>query len=193
MNLFYSSDPHFGHENIIRYAGRPFGSAREMDERLIEWHNAYVKASDHWWCLGDLTMERGTRGGPQAQAFIKLIRSLNGHKRLLLGNHDHFPFQVYVDAGFEKIQACHVHDNILFTHIPIHPGSMARFIANVHGHIHQQNAFAPVERTPFYRVWKDKRQVEKGVSPYVNICVEKTAYRPLSLDEVKGRIAEAAA
>lgn len=188
MAIFYSSDFHLGHSNIIKYSGRPFTNAKEMDEAIIERHNSIVKPNDHWWYLGDLTMERGSLASQQAQDTIRLVNRLQGHGRILLGNHDHFPFSVYIDCGFEKIQASHVHDNILFTHIPIHPRSMGRFIANVHGHTHAAAPYDPVLRVNYEEVWEGKEQVVTGVSPYINICVEQTHYAPISLEEVKGRI-----
>lgn len=42
--IYFTSDLHFGHENVIRFDHRPFASAEEMDETLIErWNN---KVSD---------------------------------------------------------------------------------------------------------------------------------------------------
>lgn len=34
--IYFTADTHFGHENIIRFCDRPFVSAEEMDEVLIE-------------------------------------------------------------------------------------------------------------------------------------------------------------
>ena len=69
--------------------------------------------------------------------FIQLTRSLPGHKRLILGNHDHYDISVYVEAGFEKIRASNVIDGLLLTHYPVHPGSIGRAIGNCHGQTHQ--------------------------------------------------------
>ena len=34
--VWFTSDSHFSHSNIIRYADRPFSSVEEMDQQLIE-------------------------------------------------------------------------------------------------------------------------------------------------------------
>lgn len=192
MTIFYTSDSHFDHENIISFCDRPFSSAKEMNEIMIQRWNEVVKPSDHVWHLGDVTVARGSKGGAQARHFINTIKRLRGHKRLILGNHDHFPTAVYLAAGFEKVQACHCHNGLFLTHIPIHPSSMGRHLANVHGHIHNQPSFAPVARVNYSKVWEGKEPVMEGFSPYVNICVEQTNYRPISLDELWVKVKELA-
>ena len=53
MGIFYISDPHFGHANIIGSCGRPFESLQQMDETLIERWNAKVGNNDHVYIGGD--------------------------------------------------------------------------------------------------------------------------------------------
>ena len=174
MTIWFSSDFHFGHENIIRYCNRPFENAAIMDEMLVDLHNAYVKPSDHFYTLGDVTMERDGQGRG-----LEILARLNGHKRLIMGNHDHYAIKHYV-KWFEKVMAMQMMDNIRFTHIPVHPGSMGRATANVHGHIHDQDSPAP-------HVYVDKYG-KSSVHPYINISLERTNYHPLSFEEIKDLI-----
>lgn len=174
MTIWFSSDWHFYHENIIRFCNRPFANAAEMNEMLITYHNAYVKPEDHFYNLGDITMKRDGQG-----AGLDVIDRLNGHGRLIMGNHDHYAIKHYA-AKFEKVMAMWMIDNIRFTHIPVHPTSMGSATANVHGHIHDQDSPPPV------------MDHESVIRPYVNISVERTAYRPLALEELKDLIAKAA-
>lgn len=169
-NRYYISDTHFHHANIITYANRPFRSVAEMHECLLDLWNEVVKPNDHISHLGDVSILRG--GKNNQDVFIQLIKKLNGHKRLYLGNHDHFPMQVYLDAGFEKVYATwRTGENIVFSHIPLHPQSLGSAIANVHGHIHDNPDHEPA-------------LVGDKVKPYVNICVEKIGYKPIHIDEI---------
>lgn len=34
--IYYIGDLHFGHENVIKFDHRPFGSVEEMDKALIQ-------------------------------------------------------------------------------------------------------------------------------------------------------------
>jgi calcineurin-like phosphoesterase family protein len=161
MTIYIISDTHFGHENIIKYSSRPFANAAEMDEAMVANWNAVVKPSDHVYHLGDVAM--------RAQHLDAVMPRLNGHKRLVRGNHDIFKTKKYL-KWFEEIHGMRVMDNMLFTHVPIHPGSLGRFRANVHGHTHESTALA---------------------FPYVNVCVEQTGYTPISLEYLSAKVREA--
>lgn len=81
MNTFFTSDQHYGHRNICKYAGRPFTSVEEMNETLIRNHNAIVQPDDDVWFLGDFAFM-------QLSHVKTILRRLNGTKRIVLGNHD---------------------------------------------------------------------------------------------------------
>ena len=174
MTIFFTSDTHFDHANILTFQRadgtplRPFANVDEMNETLIARWNEVVRPSDHIYHLGDVTMARG-----KATTHIdQIMRRLNGHKRICLGNHDQLASRWYFEH-FEKVKAYNVLDGLLFTHIPIHPESLGRFRANVHGHLHANRVMA----SPHH---PDQR--------YLSVCVEHTDYRPVSLEELKTQI-----
>lgn len=82
MKYFYS-DPHWAHENIIRLAGRPFQTIREMDDTLIANYNAVVRENDEVYILGDV-------GWKDTKRVCRILERLKGKNRfLIVGNHDH--------------------------------------------------------------------------------------------------------
>ena len=79
--VFFTSDLHLGHRNIIRLCNRPFGSIEEMDAVLIEKWNHKVTNTDTVYVLGDL-MFRNEKPPEE------YLRQLKGKKHLIIGNHD---------------------------------------------------------------------------------------------------------
>ena len=82
MTVYFTSDTHFGHANIIRYCDRPFATVEEMDEAMIANWNAVVGRGDEVWHLGDFGWWR------DAKRIRSIFSRLNGKKRLIIGNHD---------------------------------------------------------------------------------------------------------
>lgn len=80
-NVFVTSDTHFGHANIIRYCNRPFVDVSAMNESLVERWNAVVGPDDIVYHLGDFAFL-------PIQEIRALIPRLNGHMKLVPGNHD---------------------------------------------------------------------------------------------------------
>lgn len=60
---------------------RPFSSIEEHDNKIIEWWNKAVQHEDEVWILGDISFH-------SAEKTIEIFNSLNGTKRLVVGNHD---------------------------------------------------------------------------------------------------------
>lgn len=170
MQIFLISDTHFFHENMYKFVGfdgvtrtrSKFASAAEGDEYMIAAWNAVVAPEDHVWHLGDLTMERSSA---QLWRIVKVMKSLNGHKRLILGNHDHYDVRAYRDMGFEKVKGSHRYEGLVYSHIPLHPEAISspKILANVHGHIHDRPSPA---------------------GKYVNVSVEQIGYQPIPIEDV---------
>lgn len=79
--VWFTSDTHYYHKNIIEYSKRPFSSVDEMNERMIENHNDTVRPGDTVYFLGDFCFADDNK----ARA---VLMRLNGNKNLILGNHD---------------------------------------------------------------------------------------------------------
>lgn len=54
MSVFFTSDLHIGHENVLRFDSRPFQSVEEMDSEIIRRWNDKVKPGDLVYVLGDM-------------------------------------------------------------------------------------------------------------------------------------------
>ncbi len=80
--IYFTSDLHLGHKNIIKLCNRPFSSVEEMDETLISNWNKKVKNSDTVYILGDLIYK-------SSKSPEKYLTQLKGKKILLIGNHDY--------------------------------------------------------------------------------------------------------
>lgn len=50
--VFFTSDCHFGHKNIINYCSRPFDDVWKMNEKLIENWNKVVPVTATVFILG---------------------------------------------------------------------------------------------------------------------------------------------
>lgn len=80
--IFFTSDHHFGHNNIIRFSNRPFADVDEMNRVMAERWNERIGPDDLVYHIGDfaLTNKREWVG--------ELLDSLNGKKHLIVGNHE---------------------------------------------------------------------------------------------------------
>ncbi len=93
---YFISDTHFNHNNIIKYCNRPFKDIEDMNESLVTSWNEVVGPEDTVYFLGDFCL--GNRN-----EVIKFGHRLNGHKILIMGNHDKATRTAFLDAGFDEV------------------------------------------------------------------------------------------
>lgn len=79
--VFFTSDTHFYHGNIIRFCNRPFKDMEMMNETIISNWNNTVGQDDIVFHLGDFCL-----GG--SAEWTKILDRLNGKIYLIMGNHD---------------------------------------------------------------------------------------------------------
>lgn len=156
-NIWFTSDQHFNHKNIIRLAKRPFNSLDEMHSELINRHNSVVNPNDTVIHLGDFSFCSTTKTR-------EILSKLNGRHILVLGNHDR-GITSAINAGF-VFSTTEMHfrvngEKVLIKHYPYRPSVWKilwsllinkyhdiRYLSRrpinnghwlIHGHTHQKN------------------------------------------------------
>lgn len=113
--IYFTSDWHIGHYNVLKFDNRPFKDLDDMHETLVSNFNKYVPKHGITYFLGDMGLCSG--------GLLKtIIDQLNGTKILVRGNHDGNVYSMY-NAGFniviDKAQTT-IGSNILtMTHCPL--------------------------------------------------------------------------
>jgi calcineurin-like phosphoesterase family protein len=92
--IFFWSDLHIGHENVLAFDNRPFRDLDHMHEVLIGNYNSTVKDGVCYF-LGDV-------GLAKTDTVKKVIDHMGGTKVLILGNHDKGVEAMY-KAGFDVV------------------------------------------------------------------------------------------
>ena len=139
MNTYITSDPHFGHKNIIKYNPkyRQFSSIDEMDSSMMSSWNSLVKPEDLVYILGDFAFHKPGKA-------TEVAMQLNGRKILITGNHDYdmklVKYKPFIECFEEITNYKEIKFNghkICMMHYPIcewhncHHGSIM-----LHGHLH---------------------------------------------------------
>ena len=131
--IFFTSDTHFGHNNVIRFCNRPFANAYEMDVELTRRWNEVVNKDDTVYHLGDFAFRNKTH-------VSEYLAHLNGIIHLVTGGHDKKGTWKYF-ASFDKVMQIKVgKQTIVLCHYPMvsweksHYGSWMLY-GHTHGRI----------------------------------------------------------
>ena len=179
---FFTSDQHYRHRNIIEHANRPFLSVDEMNETMVNRHNAIVRPGDVVVHVGDFSLD--------SRAVEPILKRLNGIHLLIAGNHDHcHPCRRkrsragrdrYLEWGFRSVATRATFGPFLVCHFPyanpqdpdqryqeIRPRDEGRPL--LHGHVHG--------------AWKSKLTRERATL-MVNVGVDVWSFAPVSYEEL---------
>lgn len=182
-SVFFCSDLHLNHANIVRYCSRPWNSGtcatgelavtdddvRRMNDDLVSNWNSVVSKDATVWFLGDFCL-----GKDQRTAIPGFVSRLNGRISIVLGNHDRHSMKFYYDAGFKAVYDRPVVWNSCFilSHAPVQWVRDGSVWGNLHGHVHNMEMFRHVTANTY------------------NCCVEVNGYRPVSFAEIKRKMSE---
>ena len=168
-SIYIIADHHFYHQNILNYTRKEFNNLEEMNEFILKKHNETINHEDIVIFLGDFCFK--------TNHILDLLTKMNGHKYLVLGNHDSKDLiRKYPSLGFEGIftMPIKIKDNYL-SHEPllneerndltfqlITKEFKTKNALNYHGHIHDTIINKP---------------------NYHNVTCENLNYKPIFLEK----------
>ena len=150
--IFYISDWHYGHENVIRFDDRPFASLRHMNGTLISRWNDTVGPDDMVYVLGDMFW-------CQQEEAEGVLEALNGKIFLIKGNHDRIwggKFRKRLSGVLDYAEISDEGRHVILCHYPILTfKNHMRGWCHLYGHVHNSEEYDMVES---FRKTMEKRQ-----------------------------------
>lgn len=171
--IYFTSDLHLGHSNILTLCSRPFSSIDEMDAYLINAWNQKVKTGDTVYLIGDVVWDK--------KKVAYYMEQLPGKKILIMGNHDSTWVKreeclKYFEAVTPFLEIHHCGHPITICHYPMLEWNASREETkkklgyHIHGHIHN-------------RVSDEYRQLFIQFNA-LNAGVDINGFAPVSFDEL---------
>jgi len=167
--IYFTSDTHFGHRNILKYCNRDFVHIDQHDEFLIKEWNKTVGEEDEVYHLGDFAL-------CSTKYIENVARRLNGKKYIVWGNHDKrmgaYFHNFFQDLGHYhelrvKDEEMDCTQTIVLCHYPIASwNKMHRGSWHLHGHCH--GTFKSHD-------WQAR----------MDVGVDVNNYKPISYEDVK--------
>lgn len=179
-NIYFTSDSHWGHKNIIDYCNRPFSSVEEMNETLINNWNIAVGKNDVIFHLGDICF-----GG--SSVWESILPRLNGKIHLILGNHCVKNYRTNYSKYFESVQeqlTISVGKKvIILTHFPLlcYHGTWGseQNCWNLFGHVHTLKEG---------NTGKDFERLKNLFPTQYDVGVDLNDYTPMHIEQVRNKI-----
>lgn len=171
--IYFTSDLHFCHSNIIKLSKRPFKNVEEMNNTLVQNWNSCISDDDEVYVLGDFSY-RGS-----VQEVNTILKKLKGKKYLIKGNHDGFINDKAFDSkAFEWIRDYHILSykeiNLVLFHYPIleWQGFFGDSL-HLYGHVHNST-----------KDEKQRKRLDILGSRAINVGVDVNDYHPISIERL---------
>lgn len=192
QKIFFSSDQHFGHRNVLRFCGRPYGDEKEMAKALIDNWNSVVTNDDIVVSMGDFFWFN------DSHSIKKCIDKLNGKEiYLVLGNHDkRESFRRVTDERFHIVDGItHIFlrcddaerwyqktFEIVCSHYPLMTWSHRdRGAINLFGHIHSGWLRSCDDYDQNLPLWRGQQ---------LDVGVDNQNFTPVSFEDVLAQLAQ---
>ncbi len=173
--IYYISDTHFGDQKVFDKCSRPFSGLKELENEIVKRWNKKISDNDIVFVLGDIAEDSYIKA-------IDIYKGLNGHKHLIVGNHDLKMLKLIKDSKvFESIDFIKLIDDsnkkVCLCHYPIMDWmEFSRGGYHVYGHIHNKTDKNNIAYAEIKQYFKNK--------PAFNAGVDVTNYEPVTLQEM---------
>ena len=161
MTIWFTSDWHLEHKNIMKYSRRPFNSVNDMNWTIINNFNSKIDENDVVYFLGDFCFNKY-----KTEEFLNAI---TGKIHFIMGNHDRgvkHLFRRYGETVSDITVLRHNDVSITLCHYPMVTFSRSHFNSwQLYGHHH-----------------RDTSQQIKGKR--MNVGVDVHNFEPISIKKV---------
>ena len=191
QKIFFSSDQHFGHRNVVKFCNRPYADEKEMGKALIENWNNVVGPDDIIVTMGDFFWFN------DSQSIKRVVNQLNGTIYMVLGNHDKKesfrrcdPEKLIILDGISHIFLRCEDDNrwyektfeIVCCHYPLMTWSHRdRGAINLFGHIHSGWMRSCDDYDQMLPLWRGQQ---------LDVGVDNQNFTPVVFEDVLAQLAD---
>ena len=176
QKFYFTSDTHFGHENIIKYCKRPFKDVEEHDATLIKNWNDVVPEDGIVFHLGDVAF-----GNPDR--VNEILSQLNGTIYLIIGNHD-WRRIVSEHAWRFKDMTQQLNMKIGKRHIILNHYPMLAFSGAWRGEDATYQLFGHVHTSPYTDEGLDQARMKMLFTTQYDVGVDNNSFQPRSWNDV---------
>jgi calcineurin-like phosphoesterase family protein len=175
MTIWFTSDWHYSHKNIIKYCKRPFQTVEEMNEKLVSNWSNLVRPSDTVYFLGDFIFS------VNKETIAQVVSSLRAKEvHFIAGNHDSHlkgatkslfaSYSEYKEITVPDVTAPGGVQHIVLCHYPMLSWNRSFYGSwMLHGHCHGN-------------LGEDK------ISLRMDVGVDPCGFKPISYEQIRDKM-----
>lgn len=186
QKIFFTSDLHIGHRNVLGFCNRPFNDVKDMSDGFIANWNSVVGENDIVFDLGDMFW------WDSRHDIRKFVEKLNGKIYKIPGNHDPDCRRLFELCSTDKVMVCDDTVECWITGVPGVKGTLELFLShmpqatwphrsngaiNLFGHIHSGPRCSNRVDVPGKDLFLHKDQ-------QYDVGVDNNNYTPVELCEI---------
>ena len=182
--IFYISDLHLRHNNVIYLDKRPFSDWQDMENAIINNWNKVVSEQDQVYILGDFCFSKNE------EDWIEILSKLKGRKSLILGNHDLRYMSPNLTKQFEEItkmkEIIDGDRHVILCHYPVifYRCDYKDKFYQLYGHLHYTIEEQFMQSFKKQILTEDDRKESAHKGHFYNCWCGFYNYTPVTLDQI---------